>query len=38
MAKVKKSSRPGIREFKHGLFVKSVNRKKNLAGCSTKKS
>jgi hypothetical protein len=36
MAKVKTPARPRIRELKHQLFVKTLNRKKNLDGCNAK--
>ena len=37
MAKVKTPSRPRIRDLKHQMFIKTLNRKKNLAGCEAKK-
>ena len=36
MAKVKNKSRGRLRDVKHAMFVKTINRKKNLAGCSAK--
>lgn len=37
MAKVKTPARPRIRALKHEMFIKTINRKKNLAGCEAKK-
>lgn len=36
MAKVKTPSRPRIRDLKHQIFVKTLNRKKNLDGCNAR--
>lgn len=36
MAKVKTPARPRIRDLKHQLFVKTLNRKKNLEGCTAR--
>lgn len=36
MAKVKTPARPRIRDLKHQLFIKTLNRKKNLKGCTSK--
>lgn len=36
MSKVKTPSRPRIRELKHQMLIKDINRKKNLDGCNAR--
>lgn len=36
MAKVKTPARPRIRDLKHQMFVKTLNRKKNHDGCNAR--
>jgi hypothetical protein len=38
MAKVKTPARQRIRDLKHSLFIKTLNRKKNLEGCNSRKN
>lgn len=37
MAKVRTPARPRIRDLKHQLYIKALNRKKNLDGCNGRK-
>jgi hypothetical protein len=36
MAKVKTPARPRIRDLKHRMLIKTLNRKKNLDGCNSR--
>lgn len=36
MAKVKTPARPRIRDLKHQMFIKDLNRKKNHDGCNAR--